>query len=80
MKGVRDYERSPEDKNLKKVKLQTFMKYDKSYIKMMLLTFFFEKRSREDTRGHRRSQISTESQISIFFKIRLTLPQKGTEQ
>ena len=65
---------------LKMVKFQFLMKYDKSYIKMTLLTCFFEKKSREDTRGHLWSEIWTKNQISIFFKSKQTLPQKGTEE
>ena len=71
----------PRSKIFKNVKLQTSMKHDKSYIKMMLLTFFSKKRSREDTRSHLRSQISTKSQVSIFFfKIRQIIPQNEASE
>ena len=66
-KVPRGYKRSLEVKNLRKVKFQTLMKYDKSYIKMTPLTSFFEdkKKSFEVT------NLDLNSNISLFREKRV---------
>ena len=68
---MRGYERSPRSKISKKVKFKTLMKYDKKYIKMTLLTSFFEKKKK--SRGHMRSSevtnLDKNSNFDLFSKV-----------
>ena len=59
-----------------KVKFQTFMEYEKSYVKMTLLTSIVEKKSQ----GHKRSSELTNLDLNSnfnLFKSRQHIPQNG---